>query len=89
MTIQQEEDLKKMTFIIDYPNLYHTAYEIDDKHPGLVLTDKDFIDRQSRVVKWLLQKISSSIIKGQSIMNISLPYSSLIKEQCFKYLPMN
>ena len=73
MTIQQEEDLKKMTFIIDYPNLYHTAYEIDDKHPGLVLTDKDFIDRQSRVVKWLLQKISSSIIKGQSIMNISLP----------------
>lgn len=53
-TIEQEPEKKKMTFSIDYPNLYHTAYEIDDKFAGLVLTDQDYIERQSRVVKWLI-----------------------------------
>ena len=67
-TIKQEPEKKKMTFSIDYPNMYHTAYEIDDKFAGLVLTEQDYIDRQSRVVKWLISKISSSIIKGQSII---------------------
>ena len=62
-----------MTFALDYPHLFQKAYEIKDTDPGLILIDKDFIERQTRAVKWLLQKISSSILKGQSIMNISLP----------------
>ena len=70
---EEEAKTKKMTFIVDYPNLIDTVYTVSEKEPGLVLTDKDFIDRQNRAVKWLLHKISSSIWKGQSIMNISLP----------------
>lgn len=67
------ERLTKYTVVIDYQNLWRTWYEVKEKEKGLILIAKDPIDRMRRAAKWLLQKIGSTIIKGQSLMNISLP----------------
>lgn len=50
-----------------------TDYERTNKESGLIFKDKDVIERQNKVLSYLLKKAGSSLIKGQSIMNISLP----------------
>ena len=60
-------------FSIDYEKVVHTEYERSMKEPGLVFKNKDVIDRGSKVISYLLKKIGSNIIKGKSVMNVSLP----------------
>ena len=43
------------------------------KEPGLIFTDKAIIEKQDKVIAFLLKKIGSTLIKGKSIMSISLP----------------
>ena len=40
---------------------------------GLIFTDKLFIQKQDKVISFVLKKMGSNIIKGKSIMNVSLP----------------
>lgn len=65
--------LAKITFGIEYYNLVETSYERSMKESGLVFKDKDIIQKQDKVISFLIKKIGSNLIKGQSIMNVSLP----------------
>jgi hypothetical protein len=62
-----------MTYNKDYPNLVDTKYELKPKTEGLILLDASIAERHKKVISWLISKIGSTLIKGQSVMNISLP----------------
>ena len=64
---------KEMTYNKDYPNLVDTKYELKPKTEGLILLDASIAERHKKVISWLISKIGSTLIKGQSVMNISLP----------------
>ena len=64
---------KEMTYNKDYPNLVDTKYEKNLKYEGLLLQDPAIAERHKKVISWLIKKIGSNLIKGQSVMNISLP----------------
>ena len=53
--------------------MINTAYERSNKEHGLILRDKAMIARQDKVISFLIKKLGSNLIKGKSIMNISLP----------------
>jgi hypothetical protein len=53
--------------------MINTFYEKTLKEPGLILTDKDTQSRQDKVISFLIKKLGSNLIKGKSIMSISLP----------------
>ena len=40
---------------------------------GLIYLKKDVIEKQRSVCSYLIKKIGSNLMKGKSIMNISLP----------------
>ena len=49
------------------------------KEPGLIFKDTDMIRRQDKVINFLIKQIGSNIIKGKSILNISLPIITYYK----------
>ena len=53
--------------------MINTVYEKTNKEPGLILRDKEMISRQDKVIGYLIKKMGSNLIKGKSVMNISLP----------------
>jgi len=53
--------------------MINTAYERTNSEPGLILRDKEMQTRQDKVIGFLIKKLGSNLIKGKSIMNISLP----------------
>lgn len=55
--------------------MINTIYQKSIKEPGLILTNKDMISRQDKVIGYLIKKIGGNLMKGKSIMNISLPVS--------------
>jgi len=66
-------ELNKIEFYFDYENMIYNVYEKTTKDPGLVLIDKEMISRQNHVISYLIKKIGGSLIKGKSLMNVSLP----------------
>ena len=64
---------KEMTYNKDYPNFVDKKYEKNPKYEGLLLLDTSIAERHKKVISWLITKIGSNLIKGQSVMNISLP----------------
>jgi len=63
--------------IIEYPYEYnkmiHSEFERKQGADGLVFINKDLIDKQRGVMGYLIKKIGLNLIKGKSVMNISLP----------------
>lgn len=62
-------------FKIKYNQMISTKYERSAKEDGLIYKDEKVISEQSKVLTYLIKKIGHSILKGESIMNISLPVS--------------
>lgn len=60
-------------FSENYNEYLTKHYERILKEEGLIFTDKKTLDEQSKVITYLIKKLGSSLIKGESIMNISLP----------------
>jgi hypothetical protein len=56
------------------------------KEKGLVFKDKIAIEKQDKVISYLIKKIGSSLIKGQSIMSISLPVNIFDKRTLLQVL---
>lgn len=74
ITIQNDQlQTEEIIFPVDYANMINTVYEFNDTIEGLIFLDKDVGERQGKAVAWLLKKIGTNILKGQSVMNISLP----------------
>jgi hypothetical protein len=64
---------KIIKFAIEYDKMLEKCYEITIKEPGLIFLDKDIIEKQNKVISFLIKKMGSNLIKGKSIMNVSLP----------------
>lgn len=60
-------------FYENYNEYLPKYYERILKEEGLIFTDKKTLDEQSKVITYLIKKLGSTLIKGESIMNISLP----------------
>jgi hypothetical protein len=60
-------------FKVKYNQMISTKYERSAKEDGLIYKDEKVIAEQAKVLSYLIKKIGHSIIKGESIMNISLP----------------
>lgn len=72
-TNTKELNKKLITFDVNYERLIDDCYEVSNKNSGLVLVDKDLLEKQAKIIGYLIKKIGSNFIKGKSIMNISLP----------------
>lgn len=53
--------------------MINTVYQRTLKEQGLVYTDTETIKKQDKVISFLIKKMGSNLIKGKSIMNVSLP----------------
>lgn len=80
--IQIEDDLNvnyypKEDEVISYPYKYHEMIHTDfsrnigDK--GLIFKNKSIIEKQRAVVSYLVKNAGLNLLKGKSIMNVSLP----------------
>jgi hypothetical protein len=68
------DDSEKILFGINYDMLIKTIYERSIKETeGLIYTDKVYMQKQDKVISFVLKKMGSNLIKGKSIMNVSLP----------------
>lgn len=62
-----------ITFPIEYNKLVYNLYSRTMKEAGLVLIDKEINGNCDHAISFLIKKIGSNLIKGKSIMNVSLP----------------
>ena len=53
--------------------MIHNEFERRTGAEGLVFVNKELIEKQRGVMGYLIKKIGLSLIKGKSVMNISLP----------------
>jgi hypothetical protein len=58
---------------LEYNKMIYTEFERKIGADGLVFINKDLIEKQRGVMGSLIKKIGLSLIKGKSVMNISLP----------------
>lgn len=65
--------MRKIEFSYDYENFIYNIYEKNTKDPGLVLINKEIISRQNHVISYLIKRIGGNLLKGKSVMNVSLP----------------
>lgn len=63
--------------IIEYPFEYnkmiHNEFDRQLGADGLIFTNKELIEKQRAVMGYLIKKVGLNLIRGKSIMNISLP----------------
>ena len=52
-----------------------SVYERTMKEAGLIFKDPVMIEKQNKVIGYLVKKIGATLLKGKSVMNISLPVS--------------
>ena len=64
---------KEAKYYEDYTKWPETFYERKPKEEGLILTDTLQIENQKKIMSYLIKKIGKNMLKGQSIMNVSLP----------------
>jgi hypothetical protein len=64
---------KEAFYFEDYTHWPEVLYQRKPKEDGLVLISTLQIENQKRVMAWLIKKIGKNMLKGQSVMNISLP----------------
>lgn len=63
--------------VIEYPYEYtkmiHTEFERKIGADGLIFINKPLMEKQRGVMGYLIKNIGLNLIKGKSVMNISLP----------------
>ena len=64
---------KEFKFEYEYEKFVDTQYSVMPNYPGLVLLNQDLINRFSKALVAMIKNIGTSVIKGLSIMNVSLP----------------
>lgn len=69
----ESEQYEEIKFPIQYDKMINTVYEKTYREPGLIFNDKELMSKQNKVIGYLIKKMGSNLIKGKSIMNISLP----------------
>ena len=64
---------KKAIYYDNYTQWPDVLYERKPKEEGLILTNTLQIENQKKIMAFLAKKIGQKLLKGQSVMNISLP----------------
>lgn len=64
---------KEAIYYDNYTLWPDALYERKPKEDGLILTSSFQIENQKKVMSFLFKKIGQKVLKGQNIMNISLP----------------
>jgi hypothetical protein len=63
--------------IIEYKQEYHKLFQTDYERKigsdGLIFTNQSVIEKQRATAGYLIKNIGLNLIKGKSIMNVSLP----------------
>ena len=49
------------------------GFVYDEKVKGIVFTDQDTIRKQGKVISFMIKKMGLNILRGKSIMNVSMP----------------
>jgi len=73
-------------FQIKYHEIISVNYEKSIKEEGLIFNDEKVSKEQSKVLSFLLKKVGSTLMKGESIMNISLPVTIFDKRTILQVL---
>jgi len=60
-------------YCFEYNKMIIKEFERKLGNDGLVFTNKNIIEKQRAVMGYLIKKIGMNLIKGKSVMNISLP----------------
>ena len=67
----KEGDL--IEYKLEYHKIFQTDYERKIGSDGLIFTNQGIIDKQRSTAGYLIKNIGLNLIKGKSIMNVSLP----------------
>ena len=72
---QTDENINKKQYIYkkNYCKACDEDFERKQNEDGLILTNKKQLDAIKKTIGWLLKKLGETILKGGSVMNISLP----------------
>jgi hypothetical protein len=60
-------------YAIEYDKLLYTEYDRRFGSDGLIFTNNAIIEKQRAVAGYMIKNIGINLIKGKSIMNVSLP----------------
>lgn len=58
---------------MEYDKLLLAEYERKLGSDGMIFTNTEVIEKQRAVAGYLIKKIGLNLIKGKSLMNVSLP----------------
>jgi len=81
--------------VIEYPYKYHEMVHTDFTRTigskGLIFKNTHIIDKQRAVVSYLVRNAGLNLLKGKSIMNVSLPINifdcrSLLEVYVYKFI---
>jgi hypothetical protein len=72
-TIVQPKEDEEIEYQCEYDKLLINEYERKLGSDGLVFINQEVIDKQRAVAGYLVKNIGLNLIKGKSIMNVSLP----------------
>ena len=70
---KEDEAMIPLDYIYNYEEHVFCDYQKTADQAGLVYINEKEKEKIAQGVKWLLTKIGGNILKGQSIMNVSLP----------------
>jgi hypothetical protein len=84
LKIPKPRENEFIEYPIEYDKLLFTEYERKFGSDGMLFTNTAMIEKQRGVALYLIKKIGLNLIRGKSVMNISLPinifdYRSLLE----------
>jgi hypothetical protein len=71
--IPKPKDGDLIEYKLEYHKIFQTDYERKIGSDGLIFTNQSIIDKQRSTAGYLIKNIGLNLIKGKSIMNVSLP----------------
>lgn len=73
LDLKEVDDQDLVIFKCKYDRMADESFEKNFIDPGLVFIDYLTIEKQREAISYLVKKIGSHLLKGESVMNISLP----------------
>jgi hypothetical protein len=71
--VPKPKENEEIEYAMEYDKLLHTEYERKFGSDGMLFTNTAVIEKQRAVAGYMIKKIGLNLIKGKSIMNVSLP----------------
>ena len=72
-SIYSDETFTKQPIHDNYSAKVNTSYQKSLKESGLIFSDQKLIEKQDKVITFMLKKFGETLFSKKSIMDISLP----------------